>query len=125
MCKESGEFIVHFLLHCEVAMEVWNMVCQLFGVMWVMSGSVTDLLGSWRTQKSNRTVLQTWRMVPLCVMWSIWRERNARNFEDCKLGILELKKRVIQTPFSWSVMWHSPQVATLADFLDFCATFTS
>jgi hypothetical protein len=100
MCKKSGESIVHLLLHCEVAMEVWNMVCQLFGVMWVMPGSVTDCLGSWRTQKDNRTVLQTWRMVPLCVMWCIWRERNARNFEDRELGILELKKRVIQTLFS-------------------------
>jgi hypothetical protein len=125
MCKKSGKSIVHLLLHCEVAMEVWNMMCQLFGVMWVMLGSVTDCLGSWRTQKGNRTVLQTWRMVPLCVMWCIWRERNAWNFEDHELGILESKKKVIQTLFSWRVMWHSPQVSTLADFLDFCATFSS
>jgi hypothetical protein len=99
-------------------MEVWNMVCQLFGVMWVMPGSVTDCLGSWRTQKGNRTVCN------VC-MWCMWRERNARNFEDRELGILELKKRVIQTLFSWRVMWHSPQVSTFADFLDFCATFSS
>jgi hypothetical protein len=32
MCK-SGESIDHLLLHCEVALEVWNMICQLFGVM--------------------------------------------------------------------------------------------
>jgi hypothetical protein len=100
MCKKSGESIVHLLLHCEVAMEVWNMVCQLFGVMWVMPDSVMDCLGSWRAQKGNRTVLQTWRMVPLCVMWCIWRERNARNFEDREIGLLELKKKVIQTLFS-------------------------
>ena len=79
MCK-SGEFIAHLLLHCEAAVEVWNMVCQLFGVMWVMPRNVTDCLGSWRAQKSNRTVLQTWRMVSLCVMWCLWRGRNARNF---------------------------------------------
>jgi hypothetical protein len=39
--------------------KVWNMVCQLFGVMWVMPGSVMDCLGSWRAQKGNRIVLQT------------------------------------------------------------------
>jgi hypothetical protein len=93
MCKKSGEFIVHLLLHCKVALEVWNMVCQLFGVMWVMLGSVMDCLGSWRAQKGIRTVLQTWRMMPLCVMWCLWRERNARNFEDRELGLMELKKR--------------------------------
>jgi hypothetical protein len=32
MCK-SGESIDHLLLHYEVALEVWNMICQLFGVM--------------------------------------------------------------------------------------------
>jgi hypothetical protein len=42
-------------------------------------------------------VLQTWRMVPLCVMWCLWRERSARNFEDREIGLMELKKRVIQT----------------------------
>jgi hypothetical protein len=125
MCKKSGESIVHLLLHCEVAMEVWNMVCHLFGVMWVMTGSVVECLRSWRVQKGNRTVLQTWRMVPLCVMWCLWREMNARNFEDREIGLMELKKRVIQTLFSWRVMWHSPQVSTLADFRDFCTTFSS
>ena len=27
MCKKNGGSIVHLLLHCEVALEVWNMVC--------------------------------------------------------------------------------------------------
>ena len=67
----------------------------------------------------------TWRMVPLCVMWCLWRERNAQIFEDRELGLMELKKRVIQTLFSWRVLWLSPQVSTLAEFLDFCATFSS
>jgi hypothetical protein len=94
-------------------------------VMWVMPDNVTNCLRSWRAQKGNRTVLQTWRMVPLCVMWCIWRERNARNFEDRELSLLELKKKVIQTLFSWRFMWHSPQVSTIAEFLDFCSTFSS
>jgi hypothetical protein len=46
MCKHNGESIDHLLLHCEVAMEVWSMVFQFFGVMWVMPGRVKDCLGS-------------------------------------------------------------------------------
>jgi hypothetical protein len=96
MCKKSGESIDHLLLHYEVAIEVWNMVCQLFDVMWVMLGRLKECLGSWQGQKGNGMVIQIWRMAPLCVM-CLWRERNARNFEDCKHGIIELKKRVFQT----------------------------
>jgi hypothetical protein len=48
MCKHSGELIDYLLLHCEVAMELWNMVFQLFGVTWVMSGRMKECLESWR-----------------------------------------------------------------------------
>ena len=67
-CKKSGESIDHLLFHCEIASEVWNMVCQLFGVTWVMLGRLKDCLGSWRVQKGNSTVIQIWRMAPLCVL---------------------------------------------------------
>jgi hypothetical protein len=100
MCKKSGESIDHLLLHCETASKIWNMVCQLFGVMWAMPGRLKECLGSWRGQRGNRTVLQTWQMAPLCVMWCLWREMNARSFEDCELRIIELKKMVLQTLFS-------------------------
>ena len=82
MCKHNGESTDHLLLHCEVAMEVWSMVFQLFGVTWVMPGRMKDCLGSWRRQRGNRIVLQIRKMVPLCVMWCMSRERNARSFKD-------------------------------------------
>ena len=75
MCKHNGESIDHLLLHCEIAIEVWSMVLQLFGVTWVMSGRMKDCLGSWRGQRGNCTFMQIWRMVPLCVMWCLWREK--------------------------------------------------
>jgi hypothetical protein len=68
MCKTSGESIDHLSLHCEVAIKVWNMVCQLFGVMWVMPSRLKECLGSWRIQKGSSMVIQIWRMAPLCVM---------------------------------------------------------
>jgi hypothetical protein len=74
-------------------------------------------------QRGNRTVLQIWRMAPLCVMWCQWRERNARSSEDRELGLIELKKMVLQTLYSWRVMWHLSQASTLVEFLDLCTSF--
>jgi hypothetical protein len=125
MCKTNGELIVHLLLHCEVALEVWNIVCQLFGVVWVMPGSLKECLGSWRAQRGTRTVLQIWRMALLCAMWCLWRKINAQSFEDCEIGLMELKKRVLQTLFSWRVLGHSLQASTLAKFLDIYASFSN
>jgi hypothetical protein len=46
-------------------------------------------------------------------------------FEDRELGILELKKMMLQTLFSWRISWHSSQGSTLEEFLDFCASFSN
>jgi hypothetical protein len=93
MCKHSGESIDHLLLHSEVAIKLWNMVCQMFGITWVMPGRMKECLESWRGQRSNHTIRHIWRMAHLCVMWCLSRERNAQSFEDCELGLIELKKR--------------------------------
>jgi len=47
LCKKSGEFIDHLLLHCEVARDLWSYVLILFGVEWVMPRTVLKLLNSW------------------------------------------------------------------------------
>jgi hypothetical protein len=44
MCKQSGEFINHLLLHCEVARALWSVVLTLFDVTWVMSSGIANLL---------------------------------------------------------------------------------
>jgi hypothetical protein len=103
MCKASGESIDHLFMHCMVATELWSMILQLFGVVWVMPRSVKDMLGNWRGQKGNQTLIPIWRMAPLCVMWCVWREWNARCFEDCETSLINLKKLVIQTLFLWRV----------------------
>jgi hypothetical protein len=46
LCKKSGEFIDHLLLHCEVVRDLWSYVLILFGVEWVMPRTVLELLSS-------------------------------------------------------------------------------
>uniref|UniRef100_A0A2N9HJX6 Cux N-terminal domain-containing protein n=1 Tax=Fagus sylvatica TaxID=28930 RepID=A0A2N9HJX6_FAGSY len=43
MCKHSGESPNHLLLQCETAQSLWSMVFCLFGVIWVMPGSVVEV----------------------------------------------------------------------------------
>jgi hypothetical protein len=59
----------------------------MFGVASVTPRRVKELV-SWRGQLGHRAVLKVSRLAPLCLMWFIWRERNARSFEDCEATIL-------------------------------------
>jgi hypothetical protein len=121
MCKTAGESIDHLFLHCMVATELWRTILQLFGVEWVMPGSVKDMLGSWRGQKGNRTSIQIWRMAPSCLMWCVWRERNARCFEDCETGLSNLKRKMLQMLFMWRDRIKLMHECSYFDFLDRCS----
>jgi hypothetical protein len=100
MCKIGGEVINHLFLHCMVATKLWSTILQLFGVVWVVPRLVKEMLGSWRGQRGNRLLIPIWRVTPLCLMWCIWKERNTHSFEDCKIGLINLKKLVIQTLYT-------------------------
>lgn len=44
LCKNHGESMAHFFLHCAVARELWSLVFCLFGVSWVMPNFMMGLL---------------------------------------------------------------------------------
>ena len=75
----SGEAVDHLLLHCPKAAGLWHFVFRSFGVQWVLSAHVMDLLFSWRNWLEKHSSL-VWNLVPMCFMWTIWRERNCQIF---------------------------------------------
>ena len=80
MCKRNGESVEHLFVHCPVAMEMWHMVFGLFRVQLVMPSSVLDLFSCWMGSLGQNVAGQVWQMIPHCVIWCLWRERNARLF---------------------------------------------
>jgi hypothetical protein len=73
-------------------------------------------VGELRGQKGNRMLIPIWRMTSLCLMWCVWRERNAHSFKDCEIGLINLKKLVIQTLFMWRVKLQSMSECSYSDF---------
>jgi hypothetical protein len=123
MCKRSGESINHLLLHCEVAGTLWSVLFTLFGVKWAMNGRVIDLMACWKGQRGNKMVMEVWRMAPLCLMWTIWREKNSRCFEDTELTRAELSNRFLKLLFLWAGALNIPQVSSMEQFAELCSSF--
>uniref|UniRef100_A0A2N9GC88 GATA-type domain-containing protein n=1 Tax=Fagus sylvatica TaxID=28930 RepID=A0A2N9GC88_FAGSY len=101
MCKESGESISHLLLHCPAAREVWLFIFNIFGIQWVMPSGVLDLLSCWGDSCHSIRIRKLWDMVPLCVFWCLWLERNARSFEGMERNLIEVKGTVLRTLMDW------------------------
>ena len=76
----SGKFDVRSL---------WMYMLRLFGIDWVMHGSVADLLFRWYRwlgiHDSN-----IWNLVMGYLMWNIWTERNWLSFENTGKSLAQL-----------------------------------
>jgi hypothetical protein len=59
------------------------MVLSLFGVLWIMSRNILELLHCWKNQGHRYSKYSIWKVIPSFLMWNIWRERNCCYFEDC------------------------------------------
>jgi hypothetical protein len=81
MCKAAGESTDHLFLHCSMAKQLWDTILIMFGVQWVMPRTVKDLITCCPGALGRRRHAEIWRIIPHCLMWCLWRERNLRTFE--------------------------------------------
>jgi hypothetical protein len=116
MCKMNGESVDHLLLHCEVARALWIAIFSRFSLSWVMPLRVVDLFACWWTGGRSRSAV-VWKMVPSCLMWCLWRERNNRQFEDRERTIEDLISFFFHSLYSCSAAFLAPLTFSFNDFL--------
>ena len=64
--------------------------------------------------------LDIWRIVLHCLMWCIWRERNARSIEGCERSNLEFKSFVFFSLLKWCLVLPYFSCFSLPALLDHC-----
>lgn len=116
MCKMNRETVDHLLLNFEVARVLWNAIFTRFSLSWAMPIRVVDFFACWWTDGRSRSAA-VWKMVPSCLMWCLWRERNDRIFEDKEMTFEELRTFFFYSLYTWSVGFLTPLVISFHDFI--------
>ena len=116
MCCCNEEYVDNLLIFCPVAHSMWMYMLQLFGIDWVMPGSVADLLFCWYHWLGKHN-FDIWNLVLGCLMWIIWTERNRRSFEDFGKSLAQLLYLCQRALFDWSWCWGLLDYFALMDFL--------
>jgi hypothetical protein len=83
-----------------------------------MPRTMLALLTSWGASIGFGRVKEAWWLAPLCLLWCIWQERNARLFEDVKTSMVELQKRLLNMLYFWIASHHCLNDFTYVDFLN-------
>ena len=67
---KTGKTVDHLILHCGFAYVMWSYVFGLFGVHWVMSHRLIDLLVGWRNWFGKCSSVM-WNLATLCLYGSL------------------------------------------------------
>ena len=83
LCMKHGETVDHLFLHCSLTMGLWHRLFQLAKTDWVPPRSISDMLSTnFNGFRSSKRGIVLWQDACIALMWVVWRERNARIFED-------------------------------------------
>ena len=83
--------------HYLAAFELWSFMFRMVGIQWVLLEKVLDLLCGWRCRGLN-----IWNLVPVCLMWTIWTERDQHTFEDVECKSTKLQAFFTGSLYKWS-----------------------
>jgi hypothetical protein len=116
MCKNAEESVDHLLLHCWAARQLWNFVFQFVGIVWVLPLHVSELLFGWWNWFGKRSS-GVWNLIPSCLMWTIWRERNKRTFENTETPLAKIIEIFFGSLYDWSRAWGLTSSPSVGEFL--------
>ena len=87
LCGHAEETVHHILLHCSEVSSLWEIIFSLVGVGWTFPKIVL----SWRGFFVGKKRKKVWNLVPLCIFWIVWKEKNCIAFKDGPLVVQKLK----------------------------------
>ncbi|KAL6339823.1 hypothetical protein AAG906_034911 [Vitis piasezkii] len=122
LCGCEEETVNHILLHCTVVRVLWEIVFVLFGIQWVLPETVKDMLFSWRGSFVGKKRKKIWTSIPLCIFWTVWKERNRIAFRGGYLSIQKLKNSFVCNLWSWARVYIGEESSSLRGFLEWLAS---
>jgi hypothetical protein len=82
---------------------------------------VVDLLACWKGRVSQNDLKIIWNLIASCLMWCIWRKRNARSFNDCKKMSSNLPLYFFKSLLEWISL---KAFLNIFNSVDFCVFFS-
>ena len=121
LCGCEEENVNHILLHCIVVRVLWEIVLALFGAQWVFLEIVKEVLFCWRGPFVGKKRKKIWNSIPLCIFWTVWKERNRLAFRGGSLAIQTLKNYFVCNLWSWARVYMGEESSSLLGFLEWLA----
>ena len=84
--------------------------------------SVIEVLLSWRGSFVGKKRKKIWKSIPLCIFWTVWKERNRIVFRGGSLDIQKFKYSFVCNLWSWAKVYIGEESYSLLGFLEWLGT---
>ena len=111
LCLSKVEMVDHLLLHCVKTRVLWNLLFSLCGI-------VKETLLRWHGVFVGKARKKAWQMAPLCIFWSVWKERNLLAFGNKEFSLQRLKYSFVCNLWYWVRVSIVLSPSSLVSFLD-------
>ena len=122
LCGCEEENVNHILIHRIVVKALWDIVLGLVDVKWVFLETVKEVLTNWRGPFVGKKRKKVWKSIPLCIFWTVWKERNRLAFRGDVLNIQKLKNFFVCNLWSWIKLYLGEESLSLIGFLEWVAS---
>ena len=119
LCEEQAEIVDHLFLHCKWTNQLWRIFSSLRKITWVKPRKRAQLLNCWINIGNTTIKEERWRIVPACIWWTVWKERNQRCFEGKKNNLQNFKMNCIALYYFWCKQKVLVQSEELFDVIDY------
>ncbi|WMV23799.1 hypothetical protein MTR67_017184 [Solanum verrucosum] len=117
LCNETEETNNHLFLHCKVTTQLWNLFLGPTHTEWIMPEHTADLLSCWISRGGRKSKKKWWCIIPSCIWWCIWKERNSRCYDNKANSIEKVKWNCLTTFYFWCKEEGIEETAQILDFI--------
>lgn len=97
ICLNKLDSNRHLLLHCTIVTDIWGMFFSIFGRNWVMPQSIKEAYECWSKSKVDKSIT----LIPACIFWCVWTEKNCRCFNGISTPTYFLEAEGLLWLYSW------------------------
>ncbi|XP_026453386.1 uncharacterized protein LOC113354187 [Papaver somniferum] len=100
----APENVSHLFLHCAFARSVWDIMTANLKWLYAMPEDVVPAIQAWQLFLSDNARSEIWELVPIAIIWCLWKERNNRVFNDNpNSATVVIAYKAIYVLFTWSL----------------------
>lgn len=101
LCGRRVETPTHLFLHCEVSSLIWRRILNWLEINFITPNDLFVQFECWTNEVVSRRHRKGFLLIWHATIWSIWKERNDRIFNNKEKGVEEIVDEIKAVSWVW------------------------